>query len=281
MARNNRGVREGAYTKRSPSVYIRNTISIVAGHDVGRWQIKSIRSHVIQTPGVGGNYASRDPGHWIVDERQANPLSRYPERTTLRTGTASADAGTLVEIETQDGTIGIATGGGGLSACSIIEEGIANLIIGADVRDIARLWDQMYCATLPYGRKGMALIAISVVDLALWDLLGQLRGEPVYRLAGGATKERIPVYGTGPDPLIYKQRGFFGAKVPFPNGPADGRSGLEANVKAIAAHRAAVGENFPLMVDCYMSLDVAYATEFARRTEPLRSLLDRRSAAPR
>ena len=37
---------------------------------MSRWQIKSIRSYVIQTLGVGGNYASRDPGHWIVDERQ-------------------------------------------------------------------------------------------------------------------------------------------------------------------------------------------------------------------
>jgi L-rhamnonate dehydratase len=235
---------------------------------VSRWLIKSIRSHTIQTLGVGGNYASREKGHWIVDARQANPLSSYPDRTTLRTGTAAADSGTFVEIETQDGTVGMATGTGGIAACSIIEDGFAHLLIGADVRDIARLWDQMYRATLPYGRKGMALIAISVVDLALWDLLGQLRGEPVYRLAGGATKQRIQVYGTGPDPLIYKERGFVGAKVPFPFGPSDGRKGLDANVRTIAEHREAVGEGFPLMVDCYMSLDVAYAAEFARLTEP-------------
>jgi L-alanine-DL-glutamate epimerase-like enolase superfamily enzyme len=235
---------------------------------VNRWRIKSIRSSIIQTLGVGGNYASREPGHWIVDGRQASPMAHYPERTTLRSGTASADSGILIEIETGDGTVGMATGSGGLAACSIIEEGVAGLLIGSDARDIARLWDQMYRATLPYGRKGVALIAISAVDLALWDLLGQLRNEPVYRLAGGATKTRIPVYGTGPDPVIYKERGFFGAKVPFPYGPADGRKGLEANVRAIAAHREAVGEGFPLMVDCYMSLDVAYAVEFARATEP-------------
>ena len=235
---------------------------------MSRWRIESMRSYIIETLGVGGNYASRDPGHWIVDERQANPMSLYPARTTLRSGTASADAGTFVEIETADGTIGIATGSGGLAACSIIEDGLAGLLIGSDARDIARLWDQMYRASLPYGRKGVALQAISTIDLALWDLLGQLRGEPVYRLAGGATKERIPVYGTGPDPLFHKERGFFGAKVPFPYGPADGRKGFEANVRAIAAHREAVGDGFPLMVDCFMSLDVAYALEFARAVEP-------------
>ena len=81
-------------------------------------------------------------------------------------------------------------------------------------------------------------------------------------------KERIPVYGTGPNPLFHKERGFFGAKVPFPYGPADGRRGFEANVRAIAAHRGAVGDGYPLMVDCYMSLDVAYAVEFARAVEP-------------
>ena len=58
----------------------------------------------------------------------------------------------LLEIETSDGTVGMATGSGGIAACSIIEHGVAGLLIGADARDIARLWDQMYRATLPYGR---------------------------------------------------------------------------------------------------------------------------------
>jgi L-rhamnonate dehydratase len=111
-------------------------------------------------------------------------------------------------------------------------------------------------------------MAISLVDLALWDLLGQLRGEPVYRLAGGATKKTIGAYGTGPDPAFFQRVGFFGSKVPFPYGPADGRSGFEANVRAVAEHRAAVGDGYPLMIDCYMSLDVAYALEFARAVEP-------------
>jgi L-rhamnonate dehydratase len=57
--------------------------------------------------------------------------------------------------------------------------------------------------------------------------------------------------------------------VPFPYGPADGRKGLEANVRVIAAHREAVGDDFPLMIDCFMSLDVGYALEFARAIEPL------------
>ena len=166
---------------------------------MGRWRITDVRSFLIETVGAGGNYTSQPPGHWIVDERQANPLSVYPSRSDLRSGSReSVTGGVLVEIETADGTVGLATGTGGLSACSVIEQGLAGLLIGADSRDIARLWDQMYRSSLPYGRKGLALMAISVADLALWDLLGQLRDEPVYRLAGGATKERIASTARGP-----------------------------------------------------------------------------------
>src|SRR5262249_27215035 len=161
------------------------------GGDMSRWRITAVRSYLIETLGVGGNYTSRAPDHWMVDERQANPMSIYPNRSNLRAGLAAADGGVLVEIETTDGTIGMASGSGGLAVCSIIEQGLAAVLLASDARDIVRLWDQMYRATISYGRKGIALMAISVSDLALWDLLGQLRDEPVYRLAGGATKERI------------------------------------------------------------------------------------------
>jgi len=55
--------------------------------------------------------------------------------------------------------------------------------------------------------------------------------------------------------------GFFGGKIPLPHGPADGVAGVKANVAFLGAHREAVGEDFPLMVDCYMALDVRYAVE--------------------
>jgi L-alanine-DL-glutamate epimerase-like enolase superfamily enzyme len=236
---------------------------------VSRWRIKDVRAHLIETLGMGGNYTSQSPGHWMTDERQANPLAFYPERTNLRSGTASADSGILLEIETADGTIGLATGSGGIAVCSILEQGLSAFLVGSDVRDIARLWDEMYRATLPYGRKGVALLAVSIADLALWDLLGHLYGEPVFRLAGGATKQNIHVYGTGPDPVFFKNRGFLGAKVPFPYGPADGRKGLERNIQIVAAHRDAVGAGFQLMIDCFMGLDVGYALDFARATQSL------------
>ncbi len=61
--------------------------------------------------------------------------------------------------------------------------------------------------------------AISAVDLALWDALGKLHGEPVYNLLGGKTKERLPVYATTARPDLAKALGFVGAKIPLPYGP--------------------------------------------------------------
>jgi L-rhamnonate dehydratase len=92
-----------------------------------------------------------------------------------------------------------------------------------------------------YGRKGLTLATISVVDLAIWDLLGKIRGEPVY-----------------------KRMGFWGGKVPLPHGPHAGPEGLRKNVAFLKGHREAVGPDFPIMVDCYMSLNVQYAIELAQ-----------------
>jgi L-rhamnonate dehydratase len=56
------------------------------------------------------------------------------------------------------------------------------------------MWEQMYRATVNYGRKGLPIQALSAIDLAIWDVLGKIRNEPVYALLGGKTKDRLPVY---------------------------------------------------------------------------------------
>jgi len=115
-----------------------------------------------------------------------------------------------------------------------------------------------------YGRKGLPISAISVVDLALWDLIGKLRNEPVYKLIGGATKSTIPLYCTGPEPTAVQGLGFWGAKVPLPYSPSEGPEGLRKNVAFLKKHREDVGPDFPIMVDCWMSLNVQYALELAQ-----------------
>ena len=74
-------------------------------------------------------------------------------------------------------------------------------------------------------------MAISAVDLALWDLVGKIRKEPVYNLIGGLSRDEITFYCTTPEPLAIKQLGFWGAKVPLPHSHFDGEEGLRKNLE--------------------------------------------------
>ena len=139
---------------------------------------------------------------------------------------------------------------------------------GADPRDVELIWDQMFRSTLNYGRKGLPLQAISAVDIAIWDLLGKLRGEPVYALLGGKTKQRLPVYSTTARPDIAKKLGFVGAKIPCAYGPSEGDAGLRKNVDIFKDWREKVGPDFPLMLDCYMALTVPYSIRLVKALEP-------------
>jgi L-rhamnonate dehydratase len=228
------------------------------------FRIVDVRAFTIAEKGVGGDYHDREKGHWLIDSLISTPMSGYADYKQSRQSWGIAALGSfLVEVETESGQVGVCTGFGGTPACFVIEKHFRRFLIGADVRDTSRLWDQMFRASLPYGRKGLALAALSCVDLALWDAQGLVRGEPVYKMIGGATKSEIPVYCTGPRPDVAKKMGFWGAKVPLPHSPGDGHEGLRENRDFLARHRAAVGDEFPLMVDCYMSLNVPYALDLA------------------
>lgn len=235
-----------------------------------RDEIIDVRAYVIDARGAGGDYHARDQGHWLIDTLIANPMSGYADYKASRTSWGIAVLGSIVvEIETKGGIVGVATGLGGPPACFMIEKHFRRFLVGAEPRDINRIWDQLYRASLPYGRKGITVAAISVVDLALWDLVGRLRDEPVYAMIGGATRDALALYCTGPRPDIAKAQSFWGGKVPLPHGPADGPAGLRDNVAFLAAHRERVGRDFPLMVDCYMSLDVGYAVALADALKPV------------
>ncbi|MBM3769279.1 MAG: hypothetical protein FJW32_28185, partial [Acidobacteria bacterium] len=102
----------------------------------------------------------------------------------------------LVEIKTTGGLTGYGLGGGGSAAVHVIETHLKDLLLRADPSNIELLWEQMYQSSLFYGRKGVAIQAISGIDLALWDLAGKAANQPVYKLLGGATKDKVAVYLT-------------------------------------------------------------------------------------
>jgi L-rhamnonate dehydratase len=233
-------------------------------------KITDVRVFLVSSAGNGGDYFQQGQGHWLIDTLIANPMSGYPQYKDSRASWGIGVLGSIVvEIETAGGVTGVATGFGGPPAAWLIRNHFARFLLGSDARDLNRLWDQMFRASLPYGRKGLPIATISVVDLALWDLLGKLRDEPVYNLIGGKAHDEINFYCTGPRPEAVKDLGFWGAKVPLPHSHFDGEAGLRANVEFLKAHRDAVGTGFPIMVDCYMSLTVPYAIRLAEACKPL------------
>jgi len=144
----------------------------------------------------------------------------------------------IVEIFTDNGLVGI--GNAALSprvTKEVIDFYLKPLLIGADPWDTEFLWQHMYRKTMAFGRKGIAMVAISAVDIALWDLLGKSAKQPVYRLLGGRTKPRIPVYASrlyatplkelASEAKKYKSQGYKAMKLRFGWGPVDGAEGMQ------------------------------------------------------
>src|SRR6185312_3540127 len=103
----------------------------------------------------------------------------------------------IVEVFTDSGHVGI--GNAALSprlTKQTIDLYLKPLLIGRNPFDVEFLWQLMYRRTMAFGRKGVGMTAISAVDIGIWDLLGKAAGQPVFRLLGGRTKQRIPVYAS-------------------------------------------------------------------------------------
>jgi L-alanine-DL-glutamate epimerase-like enolase superfamily enzyme len=185
----------------------------------------------------------------------------------------------LVEIFTDNGLVGL--GNAALSPIvtkQLIDIYFKPLLIGSDPWDTEYLWQQMYRRTLAFGRKGVAMTAISAVDIALWDLLGKDAKQPVFKLLGGRTKEHIPVYASRlyamPIPELraeaqkYKDEGYKMMKLRFGWGPLDGAAGMQKNIDLVRNVREVIGYEMDLMTDAYMGWTLDYAKRMLPLLEP-------------
>ncbi|MEV8467267.1 L-rhamnonate dehydratase [Fluviibacterium sp. DFM31] len=202
-----------------------------------------------------------------------NPMDLFEEaggahRNTL--GSFVFHAWLVVEVETEDGIVGL--GNAALSpfvSQKVIDLHLRNIVVGANLLDIEQLWHRMYRKTIAFGRKGTVLGAISAVDIALWDALGKVLGQPVYRLLGGATRDRIQVYASKlynqpADSLEaeargYREAGYKAVKMRLGYGPRDGAEGMRRNVESVARVREVLGEDIDLMAEVYMGWTLTYA----------------------
>ena len=177
----------------------------------------------------------------------------------------------VVTIKTDQGVVGHGLGGGGAAGKAIVDGHLKNLLLGMNPLDIELLWDQMYSSGAMYGRKGLFVMALSGVDNALWDVAGKTMNQPVYRLLGGATKERVPSYFTSGNPEEGLKLGFEHFKLPVRDGVHEGRAGMDRTVGILREARQTIGPDRSLMIDVLLKWDdVAYTKEMARRLEDVR-----------
>ena len=177
----------------------------------------------------------------------------------------------LVRVTTEEGLEGIGVGGGGAAGVHIIESVLRELLVGREFERPEGVHREMCRQTAFYGRKGIVVMAISGIDLALWDLMGKHQGLPVARLLDPRVDldQAIPTYATVWDEeeaLRQIQTGTAAVKLHVERfgSPPDGE-GIRALVERT---REALGAEKEVMLDAFGNWDVESTLGVAHQIEP-------------
>jgi L-alanine-DL-glutamate epimerase-like enolase superfamily enzyme len=183
----------------------------------------------------------------------------------------------VVEITTQSGIAGM----GYLHLLNLplqrtigacIAEAMAPRIIGRDASEIEAIWRDLWRTTLTGGRGGVAMMAQSAIDIALWDILGKAAGQPLHRLWGHFRSE-IPIYGSGcfrgarGDGMIakakhYIEQGYRAIKMQVAH-----IGDLNTDLDNVRRMREAVGPDIDIMIDVNMGWSADIAITMGRKFE--------------
>ncbi len=172
----------------------------------------------------------------------------------------------LVAIDTDTGLTGYGVGGGGLAGMHVVRTVLRDLLLNRSPEPVESLWEEMYAATLPFGQKGLAIMAQSGVDLALWDLRGKAAKKPLAELLGGSVRNPIPTYITVWDdipPEIAESHAAFKLHIP----PVDPARRIDDAIRRVERARAVIGSEKQLMIDCWMKWDLPGTKSAAKALE--------------
>ena len=190
----------------------------------------------------------------------------------------------LVEVETDEGITGwgecFGAGNIALANKGIVQQVIQPMVLGMDPLDRDVIWHKVYNLMRDHGQKGMPLQSLSGVDIALWDIAGKVAGLPLYKMIGGAHRDKIDVYGYGMmlrtesvDSLVarftdeaaaIKGMGFKATKMKV-------GLGLRDDVRLIEAVRRGVGDDYRFMIDAnhaYTTHDAFYMGRAMEEFDP-------------
>lgn len=157
-------------------------------------------------------------------------------------------------------------------------EGLASLLIGENPLEVERLWYKMYRGSIYYGRRGVAMQAISAIDIALWDIMGKAYGQPIHVLLGGKWRDRVRAYASTlfrPTPEAmrraargYVEQGFTAVKFGWGVFGEDPRR----DVALVEAARKELGDARDLLIDTgwFVERTPKQAIQLVRSLEPYR-----------
>lgn len=217
----------------------------------------------------------------MAEERLVRPIDIYPEYRAKgpnspldpsQGGPPYPVEGIFLYVDTDQGVSGM-YGPIGEGEARIIASHFAPILVGEHPHAVERIWDKMYRHAI-HGRKGETMMALSKVDLALWDLKGKLLGAPVYQLLGGPSRDKIRAYasmlGHSIEPEMVAKRvkevvaqGYTATKWFFRCDPTEGREGMRKNLELIRTVRQAAGPDVEIMFDAWSSWNVPYTQRMA------------------
>jgi len=179
----------------------------------------------------------------------------------------------ILEIETSSGLSGMGylhpIVGGMQTIEMCIHEMLKPLIIGKNTENIEELWKEMWKATFIQGRMGITVMGISAIDIALWDLLGKHKKQPLWQLWGG-TNSLLPVYGSG----CYRGLGHDGMIEKAKKFVSEGYKAIKMQVAWGFTHeedvinvrdmRQELGNNIKIMIDVNQGWNAEEAIKFGK-----------------
>ena len=215
--------------------------------------------------------------------RQVNQLDAYDEFANKDPSFLAPGAGTrtgyFIEIKTDEGITGHYGTVESRSELLSVMDGIKDYLLGKDPMENRLLWDMMSRFDR-HARSGVMMMAISALDVALWDLKGKILGQPVYKILGGGRAKLRPyasMLGFSVEPLDaikkaleIKDMGIRAQKWFFRYGPNQGAEGIRKNLDLAFALRGALGDDYELMFDCYMGWTVNYARRVFNELEVIK-----------
>src|SRR5580698_9564415 len=201
----------------------------------------------------------------------------WPQTPWLK-GHAFGDARNILvlEVETKGGIVGMgylfSFRPGLRTVAMALAETIIPRVIGKDATAVEGIWSELWRATVTYNRGGIVTMAMSALDIALWDAIGKRAGLPLHRL-WGHVRSRIPIYGSGcfrgaggdgmiEKALHYVKQGYKAIKMQVAH-VATPAQDLD-NVRRM---REAVGPNIDVMIDVNMGWSADVAIEMGRKFE--------------